>query len=87
MALELTGYRGTGKPNKAVPVTNECSEPAAFTPGPDPYRASGPIPIPTTDEPLCLAAEVIYGETWAVRHNAEIWGAWCNDATGYSLED
>jgi hypothetical protein len=52
-----------------------------------PYRAAGPTPIPTTDGALYLAAEVIYGEAWAARHNAEIWGAWRNDATGYSFED
>jgi hypothetical protein len=76
-----------GKPNRAVPVTTECAEPGAFTPGPVPYRAAGPTSIPTTDGALYLAGEVIYGEAWAFRHNAEIWGAWCNDATGYSFED
>jgi hypothetical protein len=29
--------------------------------------------MPTCDGALFLAAEVIYGETWAATHNAEIW--------------
>jgi hypothetical protein len=30
---------------------------------------------------------VIYGAAGAVRHNAESWLSWRNDATGYSFED
>ena len=75
-----------GKPDRAVPVTSGCALPGAAITG-EVLTGASPIPIPTTDGALWLAAEVIYGEAWAVRHNAEIWGAWCNDATGYSFED
>jgi len=73
-----------GKPDQAVPVANGCALPGAASTG---ELTGSPIPIPTTDGAVCLAAEISYGEAWAARHNAEVWGAWCNDATGYSFED
>ncbi len=79
-----TIYRDAGKHDEAVPVTNGCALPGAAISG---ELTGSPIPIPTTDGALSFAAEVIYGEAWAARHNAEIWGAWCNDPTGYSFED
>jgi hypothetical protein len=39
--MKTTNYPDAGKPDAAVPVTNECGEPAAFIPGPA-YQA-GPI--------------------------------------------
>jgi hypothetical protein len=56
-ALTEAIYRDAGKPNAAVPVTNECGEPTAFTPG-SAYQV-GPFPIPTLDGALYLALEII----------------------------
>jgi hypothetical protein len=74
-----TIYRDAGKPDQAVPVTSGCALPGAAISG---ELTGSPIPIPTTDCALIFDAEVTYGEEWAARHNAEIWGAWFNDATG-----
>jgi len=82
--LKEAGNRIRKSCKLAVPVTNDCALPGAAISG---ELTGSPIPIPSTDGALCLADEVIYGEAWAARHNAEIWGAWCNDATGYSFED
>jgi hypothetical protein len=80
----VTVHRDAGKPDGAVPVTNGCALPGAAISG---ELTGSPIPISTPDGALGLAVEFIYGEAWAAGHNAEIWGAWCNDATGYSFED
>ncbi len=77
---------GSGAAYRLLPGQNGCALPGAASTGEE-LTCPSPIPIPTTDGALYLAAEVIYGEAWAARHNAEVWGAWCNDATGYSFED
>lgn len=68
--MEPDGLKG-----KACPVTNECGEPAAFTPGPVSYR-TGPIPISRVDDvdgEMWLAAEILWPEIWPARHNRELW--------------
>ena len=61
MRVPNATYRDAGKPNQAVPVTTECAEPGAFTPGPVPCQ-TGPTPIPSTDSASAFAEEVISGE-------------------------
>jgi hypothetical protein len=81
---------GSDAANRLLPGQNGCASAGAASTGEEltgELAGPSPIPIPTTDGALYLAAEVIYGEAWAARHNAEIWGAWCNDATGYSFEE
>jgi hypothetical protein len=84
MTASTTIYRDAGKPNRAVPVTTECALPGAFTPG---EVTASPTPNLTPTAAVFPSAEMIHGEAWVARHNAEIWGAWRNDATGYSFED
>ena len=61
-------YEEYGGPKQGVPLpaahsaTRGAGEPAGF------------LSIdPTLDGALCLAAELLFGEAWAVRRNAEIW--------------
>jgi len=59
---------GPDKPRTAGPATIECASRGAFTPGRAP---SSPLPIPTTDGALYLAAEIVRPEPYR------------NDATGH----
>jgi hypothetical protein len=71
--------------NAGGPVSTTNALPAI--PGRGELNGS-PVPIPvTTNEAVPVADSVDYDEGRATRHNAEIWGAWCNDATGYSFEE
>lgn len=83
---DLAIYRDTGKPETAVPVTNGCASPSAAIEGELP---GSPIPIPTIDGALYLAAEILFPEIWPAAHNRELWGAgpdgtfgWRNQADG-----
>ncbi|MGP0076182.1 MAG: hypothetical protein ACLPWF_30035 [Bryobacteraceae bacterium] len=87
MATALkTIFGDAGKPDQAVPVTNECALPGVFTPG---ELTGSPIPIPTTDGAAYLALEIIWAEIWPATHNRDVWGtgpdgtyAWRNQADG-----
>lgn len=86
-ALSKTIYRDAGKPDTAVPVTNGCTSRAAAIPGD--VTAASPIPIPTIDGALYLAAEIIWPEFWPARSNRDLWGMgpdgtyqWRNQADG-----
>jgi hypothetical protein len=80
----IDGLARPDEGNRLLPGHNRCALPGAAITG---EITGSPIPIPTPDGAIYLAAGVAYGETWAVGHNSKIWGAWCNDATGYSFED
>lgn len=60
---------GLEKPHVAAPVTTECGEPAAFARGPV-YQA-GPLPIPTTDDAMLLADEIIKNPLQSWRNQAD----------------
>jgi diaminobutyrate acetyltransferase len=82
-------YRDAGKPDAAVPVINGCALPGAAIQG---DVTASPIPIPTIDGALYLAAEInIWPKIWSAAHNRDLWGAgpdgtctYRNDATGHS---
>lgn len=88
MADSITIYRDAGKPDQAVPVTNECASPGAFTPG-EVLTSSSPAPRPKIDGNADLAGEIPWPELWPARHNQEIWStgpdgsyAWRNQSDG-----
>jgi hypothetical protein len=70
--LVSSGLSDAEKPGTAAPTHNGHALPGAAINGAN--LPVGRLPIPTTDGALYLANEVIYGEAWAARHNAEIWG-------------
>jgi hypothetical protein len=65
-----TAYPGLEKPVAAAPARTECSQPAAFTPGPASYQAG---PMPTIDGPEFYLAAEIWAEDWPAAHNHELW--------------
>ena len=36
---------------------------------------------------LPISLDTFFGRDWSARHDAEIFGDWCNDATGHSFDD
>ncbi len=54
-------------PKPAAPLTFECAEPGALISGLA-YLA-GPVPQPTVDGAMWLAAELVFGEKWPSGHS------------------
>ncbi len=73
-------YEEYGGPKQGVPL------PAAHSATRGAGEPAGSLFIETTiDGAVYLAAEILFGEAWAARHNAEIWGdnSFRNQADGF----
>jgi hypothetical protein len=78
-AVLKTILTGQEKPEAvAAPVTSECAAIGAFNPG---------AGLPARSLPTNEASQSLALEPWAARHNEEIWGVWCIDATGHSYDE
>ena len=86
-ALPKNPADADGLKGEARPVTNSCALPSAPAIG---DATASPVPIPTIDGALYLAAEILLPEFWPAGSNHDLWGGgpdgtyqWRNQADGF----
>jgi hypothetical protein len=93
-SLAFNSLAESGSADRPLPLKPSAPHPAAHSRRGE--LTGSPLPIPTVDGDLYLAAEILWPEIWPASHNSELrrcgtalsaGNAWRNDATGHSHDE